>query len=173
MASFLRSAVLVFAQLEGFISWRLAQIAKIEKIASTVAIARITRTSHRLSRGADLAARRVLADPASERPPAEATSVGEFGVGSSIVSSRWKMTGQPARDSPPTVDWLVCLQTSLPAVADPPGCWSEGSSRRDSACGIRRYRDNSATTAEISPARPGRRSGCRRGTCRHARLRAS
>ena len=39
--------MLVFAQLVGFMSWRLAQIAKMEKIASSVASARITRTQMR------------------------------------------------------------------------------------------------------------------------------
>ncbi len=39
MVGFCNSAVLVFAQLVGFMSWRLAQIAKIAKTASSVASA--------------------------------------------------------------------------------------------------------------------------------------
>ena len=52
IVSFWSSAVLVFAQLLGFMSWRLAQIAKIAKTARTVATTRITRTQMRRARPA-------------------------------------------------------------------------------------------------------------------------
>ena len=60
----------MFAQLSGLSSCRLAHTAKIATTASTLAPQMITRTSHRRSRGADMAPVRALPGRGSEGPPA-------------------------------------------------------------------------------------------------------